>query len=205
MSASWRPSRPRSRVLPRVTGTRKASTHSSKSGSRPSRARSQKRRSTRSPRPRGRPARSPRQHTRGRAATRSRRRESPRRLPLTARNVHRERARATRVGGWRQGAARGQCQQALAARVRRRLGGWRQAGAPLQVLNWLQSGFRLPWIRKPPPCFHQGNSCQDLAPQEKQFLDKETARLLSTGAWSETDDARYVSKAFLVPKPGTMP
>ena len=49
-----------------------------------------------------------------------------------------------------------------------------------------------------------GNSCSTLTSDERQFLEVETARLLSSGAWETTDDDRFVSKAFLVPKPGHM-
>jgi hypothetical protein len=92
----------------------------------------------------------------------------------------------------------------LAKKVRRRLGAWRQAGAVPRVLNWLQNGFRLPWVRGPPPPFHQGNSCTALDAEEQRFLDRETTRLLASGAWEPATDARWVSKAFLVPKPGVM-
>ena len=75
-------------------------------------------------------------------------------------------------------------------------------GAPLRVLQWLQHGFRLPWVRGPPPRFHEGESCTSATPDEQAFLAKETARLTSLGAWEDTTDDRFVSKVFLVPKPG---
>lgn len=90
----------------------------------------------------------------------------------------------------------------LARRVRRRLGGWRQVGADSKVLQWLQHGVKLPWIKKPPPPFDYGNSCVDASEEEQAFLDYETARLLASGAWELTQDARFVSRAFLAPKPG---
>ena len=72
------------------------------------------------------------------------------------------------------------------------------------MLHWLQHGFDLPWIRGPPPPFHEGNSCLSLDKDEQRFLDMETKRLVDNGAWEATTDDRWVSKAFLVPKPGVM-
>ena len=77
-------------------------------------------------------------------------------------------------------------------------------GSPVRVLQWIQHGFKLPWIRGPPPPFHEGNSCTGLGTEEQSFLDKEVARLLASGAWEPAVDNRFVSKAFLVPKPGRM-
>lgn len=90
----------------------------------------------------------------------------------------------------------------LARRVRRRLGGWRQVGADAQILGWLQHGVKLPFLRGPPPPYDYGNSCVDVDPAGQKFLDFETARLLASGAWEKTTDSRFVSRAFLVPKPG---
>ena len=42
----------------------------------------------------------------------------------------------------------------------------------------------------------------DASEEEQAFLDYETARLLASGAWELTQDARFVSRAFLAPKPG---
>ena len=83
----------------------------------------------------------------------------------------------------------------LALRVRRRLGGWRQAGADTRVLHWLR-------LRGPPPPFDNGDSCTDATPEELRFLEKETDRLLKSGAWEPATDARFVSRVFLVAKPG---
>ena len=77
-------------------------------------------------------------------------------------------------------------------------------GATSRILHWIQHGFSLPWIRGPPAPFHEGNSCTGLDAQEQRFLHKETARMLESGAWETATDGRYVSKAFLVPKPGHM-
>ena len=89
--------------------------------------------------------------------------------------------------------------------VRRRLNGWRLLGAELKVLRWLRSGVKLEWLERPPGRFHQGESLktEDLSPDERHFLAKEIPRCLTPGAWKETTDDRFVSKAFLVPKAGS--
>ena len=88
--------------------------------------------------------------------------------------------------------------------VRRRLNGWRLLGAELKVLRWLRSGVKLEWVERPPGRFHQGESLktEDLSPDERHFLAKEIPRCLTSGAWKETTDDRFVSNAFLVPKAG---
>ena len=70
------------------------------------------------------------------------------------------------------------------------------------VLHWLRHGVRLPWVRGPPPPYHYGDSCVGATEEEQSFLDRETKRLLESGAWENATDARWVSKVFLVPKPG---
>eukprot|EP01052_Picozoa_sp_SAG31_P065459 SAG31_NODE_24287_length_485_cov_0.683938_2_plen_127_part_01 len=87
---------------------------------------------------------------------------------------------------------------ALWFRLRKRLEAWRLAGATGEVLRWLRQGVRLNWLADPPAKFHQGDSCTTPTPDEDHFLDKEISRCLRTGAWKTTDDAGFVSKAFLV-------
>ena len=58
------------------------------------------------------------------------------------------------------------------------------------------------WRSQPPPPFHQGRSLTDLTKEEQAFMDREIPWCLKTGAWVTATDARWVSKAFLVPKPG---
>ena len=41
-----------------------------------------------------------------------------------------------------------------------------------------------------------------MSEEEAFFVKKEIPRCLSSGAWVETQDDRWVSKAFLVAKPG---
>ena len=58
------------------------------------------------------------------------------------------------------------------------------------------------WLSKPPPPFQHGDSLTNLSKEEETFVKKEIPRCLSSGAWVETQDDRWVSKAFLVAKPG---
>ena len=92
---------------------------------------------------------------------------------------------------------------ALHLRVRAKLDAWETAGAGTQVLSWLRQGFSLPWLggRRPLP-FHQGVSCRGATPQQRAFLQEEVARLVAVGALRPATDDRWVTRAFLVPKPG---
>ena len=90
----------------------------------------------------------------------------------------------------------------LRNRVRRKLRGWKLRGAGVEVMRWLREGVKMNWRAQPPPPFHQGDSMSVLTSEEKAFLKREVPRCLKTGAWVETTEARWVSKAFFVPKPG---
>jgi hypothetical protein len=90
----------------------------------------------------------------------------------------------------------------LRHRVRRKMRNWCQRGAGRDVMGWLREGVRMNWRSQPPPPFHQGRSLTDLTKEEQAFMDREIPRCLKTGAWVTATDARWVSKAFLVPKPG---
>jgi hypothetical protein len=79
---------------------------------------------------------------------------------------------------------------------------WCLRGAGRDVMRWLREGVKMDWLSKPPPPFHQGDSLTNLSKEEETFVKKEIPRCLSSGAWVETQDDRWVSKAFLVPKPG---
>ena len=70
------------------------------------------------------------------------------------------------------------------------------------MLGWLKDGVRCPWLRGPPPPFHRGCSRFPVE-KEREFLRGEVARCLGTGAWERVpqEAARFVSRAFLVPKP----
>jgi hypothetical protein len=71
------------------------------------------------------------------------------------------------------------------------------------VLRWLAHGYELPFREgaRPQP-FHQGVSCPNLPPDAREFLAKELQRSLDTGALEPATSTRWVTKAFLIPKPG---
>jgi hypothetical protein len=90
---------------------------------------------------------------------------------------------------------------ALHLRVRGRLRAWASAGAGTEVLTWLKAGYRLPWARERPRPFHQGLSCKNATPEQRAFLATELQRLKDVGAVEDAVTTRWVSRAFLVPKP----
>jgi len=75
-------------------------------------------------------------------------------------------------------------------------------GASPRVLAWVQRGVRIKFVRRPPESFHLGKSLYQLTPPQQLWWEKERARLLEAGAWEPAQCRRFVSKAFLVPKPG---
>ena len=75
-------------------------------------------------------------------------------------------------------------------------------GASSRVLTWVQRGVRIQFTRRPPSAFHKGGSLTDLTPSQKLWWAEERARLMAAGAWEPATCSKYVSKAFLVPKPG---
>lgn len=83
-----------------------------------------------------------------------------------------------------------------------RLAAWASAGASSVVLSWLRDGMRLPWLHGPPQPFHQGVSLRGLTPQQTDYLRPELQRLFNTGALEPATSDRYVTRCFLVPKPG---
>ena len=87
--------------------------------------------------------------------------------------------------------------------MRSKLGTWKQHRAGRQVTSWLDQGYLCQWKRGAPRPFHQGKSfTKDLIPSQLAFLETEKARCFATGAWEPGKCDKYVSKAFLVPKPG---
>ena len=80
---------------------------------------------------------------------------------------------------------------------------WEEAGSTETVVEWIETGVRVPWEDEPPPPFHNGVSLQERTPGQQEFWVKEKQRLIDCGAWEVGVDRRYVTKAFLVPKPGT--
>lgn len=80
---------------------------------------------------------------------------------------------------------------------------WAAIGANGKVLSWIQHGVAISWKRAPPPPFNQGVSLLDASPAQLSFLNTELSRLESEGAWEKSTNPRWVSRMFLVPKPGT--
>jgi hypothetical protein len=90
--------------------------------------------------------------------------------------------------------------------VRARLAEWRAVGASEKVQSWIRRGAPIGWrSRKRPPKFNLGESCarDTLTPAQQEFLDKEIRRCVDkVGSWEKAECLDFVSKAFLVPKPG---
>lgn len=91
--------------------------------------------------------------------------------------------------------------QYLRHRLRRKLENWRRLGASPKLLRWIECGVKIPWIRGPPRPFHQGVSFNDMTPDQFSFLSKELPRLFSEGGMESGFSRKWVSRAFLVPKP----
>ncbi|KAK3283685.1 hypothetical protein CYMTET_8630 [Cymbomonas tetramitiformis] len=70
-------------------------------------------------------------------------------------------------------------------------------------MQWITHGVKLRWKRGPPPPFDHGVSLRDATRQQQVWLDAEKERLLENGAWTRATRRSHVSRAFLVPKPGT--
>ena len=85
--------------------------------------------------------------------------------------------------------------------MRQRLEAWRAIGASPTLLRWIREGVRIPFLGRPPAPFHQGVSFGDVTPTQFEFLAKELSRFTSEGAFEPGPRARWVSRAFLVPKP----
>jgi len=90
----------------------------------------------------------------------------------------------------------------LRNRVKACLPAWAAAGAGEQELSWLREGFRLPWLHRAPTPFNRGISLADITNQQHEFLTKEFQRMFNIGALEKGMDSRFISRAFLVPKPG---
>jgi hypothetical protein len=92
----------------------------------------------------------------------------------------------------------------LRRRVREAIGAWAAAGASGEVLRWIREGVRVPWNSKgPPPAFHHGPSLAGAPAVEQAFMRAELPRLLESGAIEKVGpDQEFVTKVFLVPKPG---
>jgi len=86
--------------------------------------------------------------------------------------------------------------------VRREWLKWKVLGASGQVLEWIRHGVAVPWLRGgPPPPFNHGVSCRGLPRDQATFLQEEIERLKLSRVLRPVEYLRWVSRAFLVPKP----
>jgi hypothetical protein len=87
-------------------------------------------------------------------------------------------------------------------RVRRRWREWERICASGQVLSWIRHGVRVKFKHgtRPKP-FNHGIYMLDATPAQLEFLNSELPRFEACGAWERSDNPRYVSRMFLVPKP----
>jgi hypothetical protein len=87
--------------------------------------------------------------------------------------------------------------------VRRTWSRWQDAGASVQVLKWIRHGVSIPWLPEGPPLpFNDGIFCQRLPQDQDTFLKEEIERLKEKGVLRPIESSRWVSRAFLEPKPG---
>jgi hypothetical protein len=73
----------------------------------------------------------------------------------------------------------------------------------VQVQEWIRHGVAVPWLPcGPPPPFNDGVSCRGLPLDQEVFLKEEIGRLTEKGVLRPIEYSRWVSRAFLEPKPG---
>eukprot|EP00873_Tetraselmis_striata_P046628 jgi/Tetstr1/466892/TSEL_011347.t1 len=87
-------------------------------------------------------------------------------------------------------------------RMRRSWQAWADLGVGRQVVDMIRNGVCIPFKNGPPAPFNQGVSMEDATPDQLRFMDDELARFLASGAWEEGHCSQWVSRLFLVPKPG---
>ena len=69
-------------------------------------------------------------------------------------------------------------------------------------MEWICHGVAVPWLTgAPPPPFNQSVSCRGLPRDQATFLHEEIERLTLSGVLRPIEYSRWVSRAFLVPKP----
>jgi hypothetical protein len=88
-------------------------------------------------------------------------------------------------------------------RVRLKCREWGHIGASGQVLNWIRHGVRVKFkhgVR--PKLFNHGVSKKDATQPQLDFLSTELPRFEACGARERAYNTRYISRLFLVPKPG---
>jgi hypothetical protein len=70
-------------------------------------------------------------------------------------------------------------------------------------VKWIRHGVLVKFKTglRPKP-FNHGVSMQDATQPQLDFLATEVPRFEACGAWERAHNTRYVSRMFLVPKPG---
>jgi hypothetical protein len=95
-------------------------------------------------------------------------------------------------------------------RMRRSWKEWAHIGASVQSYKWIRERVFIPFRHnRPPPPFNQGLSLVDATPEQLVFVDAELTRFdaeltrfVAAGAWGHSSINMFVSRLFLVPKPG---
>ncbi len=86
--------------------------------------------------------------------------------------------------------------------VRQEWSKWRDLGASGQVLEWIRHGVAVPWLtRAPPPLSTKVFRVAGCPATKQRFLQGEIERLTLAGVLRPVEYSRWVSRAFLVPKP----
>jgi hypothetical protein len=80
---------------------------------------------------------------------------------------------------------------------------WEHIGASGQFLNWVRHGVLVKFKHGTcPRPFNHGISMLDATQGHLEFLNSELPCFEACGAWEGSHNPRYVSRMFLVPKPG---
>jgi hypothetical protein len=88
-------------------------------------------------------------------------------------------------------------------RVRLRWREWEHIGASGQVVKSIRHGVRVKFkngLR--PKSFNHGVSMKNATQPQLDFISTKLPRFEAFGAWERAYNTRYISRMFLVPKPG---
>jgi hypothetical protein len=81
--------------------------------------------------------------------------------------------------------------------------GWEKIGVSVQTLQRIRKGVSIPLNNNcQVPRFSLGVSLPDATLAQEEFFDRELARFVQAGARELSTYNDYVSRLFLVPKPG---
>jgi hypothetical protein len=88
-------------------------------------------------------------------------------------------------------------------RVRLRWREWEHIGASGQIVIWIRHGGRVKFRNglRPKPFNHEV-PMKDATQPQQDFLATELPRFEACGASKRAHNTRYVSRMFLIPKPG---